>query len=205
LPWPRALEALERGKIDIVPYASDVAERKAFALFSKAYRNEVSGLVVRSEDIDQFPLTSVSDIALYNMKVAYLRGSYRGEAFSAFLDHPEAGKYVSEISISHHGLNLLLSGRIDAYVSDPVSTLGGAKKRGLEGRLASHPFILNSEPVHLMFSRATVSQQLVSRIDDAIAAEVETDRYASAYGDAAIGNSRAGKNGSVAELVVKAR
>jgi len=190
MPWKRALHGIENGELDVLPSASITPEREEFARFSHPYRNEVSGMVIRKGDIGRFPLQTVDDIFLYNMKLGYVRGAYRGALFAAFLEMPGADKQLIEVSKAEHGLNLLLNGRIDGVVGSPAITLAYADQVGFADQIMAHPFKFGVDPIHLMYSKKSVSKELVGRIDVAFDAAVKTQAYKALYGiDAVTGMS----------------
>ncbi|WP_430475126.1 substrate-binding periplasmic protein [Thalassospira lucentensis] len=182
LPWKRALLELEQGHLDILPSASITPERQVYALFSQPYRNEVSGLVVRKEDEGRFLLQTIDDIILYDMKLGHVRGAYRGELFEQFQKLPGAPMQLTDVSISEIGFNLLLKKRIDGLVGIPAVTLAHAERMGIADNLIAHSFIFGSDPIHLMYSRKSISQKLVDRINDVLTQAIGTSVYQDLYG-----------------------
>lgn len=181
LPWKRALLGIENGDLDILPSASLTPEREIFARFSHPYRNEVSGMVIRKQDKGRFPLRGVEDIFLYDMKLGYVRGAYRGALFNAFQNMPGASRQLTDVGKSEIGFNLLLNRRIDGLVGLPVVSMAQAKKAGIADQLDIHPFQFGADPIHLMFSRKSVAPELVGHFNRAIAKAVRTESYRDLY------------------------
>lgn len=186
-PWKRSLKLLARGAIDIMPFASITPEREEFARFSVPYRYETVGFVMRRSDAGRYPLDSLEDLMRHDLQIGWQRGAYWGPKFQAFAEAPENRDVVYRLTDNGQGLRMLLSDRIDMLIEQPDSILASAAAQGVRDKLVVHPFLVRRSPVHLMYSRQSVSPELVERIDRAIIAYQETDAYRTHYGRMAIG------------------
>lgn len=184
--WKRALHDLTDGHMDMVPFASHTKAREAYAYFSLPYRMEMVGLILRRGEDARYPVKSVEDFARLKMRVGYERGTFRGDAFEAFRKTPQAASVVYETKGTLQGLRMLVAGRLDAVIEDPVVALAMAKELRIVDKIDVAPFHLIEDPVHFMFSRKTVSPAVVARIDQAIAALRQTRFYRDLYGPAAL-------------------
>lgn len=187
MPFPRAVVELAAGRLDMMMFASVTAERQNFAHFSAPYRNETAGLIIRADDQGGYPITEIGDLLKLNLLLAHDVGTYRGDAFEAFLNNPEAKKNTVQVSSSKQSLEMLLKGRINAIVEAPAAVFALAETLGVRDQIAEHPFLLWSEPVHFMFSRKTVSPELVAEIDAVLADAVQTSEYTSQFGSMSVG------------------
>ncbi|RED54194.1 substrate-binding periplasmic protein [Aestuariispira insulae] len=185
-PWKRAVLQLEYGQIDMIPFASVTPERKLFAHFSVPYRKETAGLIIRREDRGKYRIKSLDDVMTLGMRLGHTRGTWRGEAFKEFASQAEADGVIFNVTYTSQGIKMLVNNRIDALVEMPAAVMAQARDMGVEDRLAEHPFILMSEPVHFMYSRKTVSPALVKQIDAAILKLIKTDAYRRLYGSIAL-------------------
>jgi polar amino acid transport system substrate-binding protein len=186
LPFRRALLEIADGGVDVMPYASISEERAKVAKFSRAYRNKTVGLVFRSGEVAKTPLSSLDDIAARGLVLGHMKDTHRGEEFNAFLARPDAGRHVFFVQNMTEGLRMLDAGRVDALVEMPTSVFAIAEKMGLSDRIAEHPFTIWRDPVHFMFSRKTVSDELIEAVNAAIAAEIETGAYKALFGSLAV-------------------
>jgi len=187
MPFPRAVVELAAGRLDMMMFASVTAERQNFAHFSAPYRNETAGLIIRADDQGGYPITEIGDLLKLNLLLAHDVGTYCGDAFEAFLNNPEAKKNTVQVSSSKQSLEMLLKGRINAIVEAPAAVFALAETLGVRDQIAEHPFLLWSEPVHFMFSRKTVSPELVAEIDAVLADAVQTSEYTSQFGSMSVG------------------
>lgn len=189
MPWKRAVHQLSNGDVDLMPFASITDERRQFAYFSKPYRNEVAGMIIRREDIGKYPISRLDDIIGHQMRLGHTEGAYRGEMFKQFLSQPEAQDLVFNVNLTSHGIQMLTNHRIDALVEVPTAAMAQAELMGLSDALVAHPLVLLSEPVHFMFSKLTVSPMLVDKINVEIDKAMQTDEYRALYGAEALSES----------------
>ncbi|TWI84792.1 amino acid ABC transporter substrate-binding protein (PAAT family) [Roseibium hamelinense] len=186
IPFKRSIAELAAGRIDMMPFMSITAERQAFARFSAAYRYETAGLVMREADVERYEISSLEDVVKHGLVLGHEHSAYRGEVFKDFLASPLSEKHVYIVSSTEEGVKMLLAGRIDALVEVPSSTLAMARQLGTADVLAEHPFQLLSEPVHFMFSRKTVSDELITAINGAIQELTSTNVYLERFGSMAL-------------------
>lgn len=189
MPWKRALHQLSLGEVDLMPFASITEERRQFAHFSKPYRNEVAGLIIRREDVGKYPIRRLDDMIGHQMRLGHTEGAYRGEMFKQFLSQPEAQNLVFNVNLTSHGIQMLVNDRIDALVEVPTAAMAQAELMGVSDALVAHPLILLSEPVHFMFSKLTVSPMLVEKINAEIDKAIQTSAYRALYGVEALSES----------------
>lgn len=167
--WPRALPLLERGMIDMLPGASYSPERADYALFSAPYRRERYALYVRSGQTGAFPLTSLADVGVQRFHLALNADALYGPEVAALLADPLFRAQVTLIKGVEQPL-LVTIGRVDGYLLDTgtASSYNGSVSRAEQ--LERHPAVtIDNGPVHFMFSRLTVPDQLAVLISQRIA------------------------------------
>ena len=186
LPWKRSLYAIKTGDLDILPSASFTKERTAYGWFSRPYRNDVSGFLVRRGEARKFNIHDLDDVVKYDLRIGHVRSAYRGEEFKKFVSNPENQQHVIDLPRAEMGISLLINGRIDMLIGIPEASYMQAKIRSLDDKVEIHPFVLGKEPVRLMYSRQTMSPELVRRIDAAIERETKFAWYRDLYGEKAV-------------------
>ncbi|WP_420411393.1 substrate-binding periplasmic protein [Roseibium sp.] len=186
MPFKRAIIELAAGHIDMMPFASITKKRKAFAHFSSPYRYETAGLIVRTEDLQRLKINSLQDVIDNNLVLGHEQSAYRGGDFEAFLADPVSRPHIYNVVTTTEGIRMLETYRIDALVESPAAILAAAEEMGLGSRFAEHPFTLISDPVHFMFSRKSVSQELVDALDLALARKISSTAYQTSYGSMAL-------------------
>lgn len=182
IPFPRGLSELSKGGIDMMMFASKTAEREQYAHFSHAYRNETAGFIIRSEDRGAYDIKSVDDIASLNLFISYEPKNYYGKAFRAFAKKPGSRKHLIEIDSGDESLRMLMNKRINMIVDIPEAILLTAEQQGIADQVEAHPFLLLRDPVYFMFSRITIEDAFVSKVNSALAKELETAEYREAFG-----------------------
>lgn len=164
----RALRQIQGGDVDVITRMSNRPERRRYAHFSEVYRQEVLGLYALKET----PLPEFSTLA-----EAYEKG--------VRLIAPGAGFFGEELQQVRE--RWLASGRMTAYDSATYASrlLFTKPRRGdmiLIDADVFHHFISDTEteqvvnvgdwllisPTHIMFSKKTISAELVERINTVI-------------------------------------
>lgn len=188
-PFKRAIVELAKGTVDMIPFASMTPMRSRFAHFSKPYRMEAAGLILRKDEVARYPISSLEDIIRHGLVLGHERWTYRGEEFEAFLKRPDAEKLVFSTTSTTEGIRMLNAGRIDALVEMPLAAMAVADDLGLGDIFAEHPYTVWEKPVRFMFSRNTVTDELVWALNAALAIELRSARYRERYGSLALSAS----------------
>ncbi|GAA3558243.1 substrate-binding periplasmic protein [Marinobacter xestospongiae] len=178
-PSKRALVKLQEGTIDLLAGASVTPEREAYSRFTVPYRQERIVLLVRREDRDRLPTQELGTlIEDFNLVLGAIAGGYYGQAFDG-LDRDvlmERDRLVM-LNSNRQLLNLLTIGRIDAVVGDGVSLHVSAASLDLVDQVSVHGRFLNQDPVHLMLSKRTTSEQDLEMINQAIREYTVSEDY----------------------------
>lgn len=172
--WPRALLLLERGVIDALPGASFSAERATYALFSAPYRREEFALYVRAGGVEAFPLTSLRDVGPMRFRLALNSDALYGPEVADLLTLPDFRRQVVQVRGVEQPA-LVSIGRVDGYLLDTgtASAYNASVSRSM--RLVRHPAAtIDNGPVLFMFSRLTVPQGLIDRVNQRISARSVT-------------------------------
>lgn len=175
MPWARALLELEHGRLDVGTSASRTPERERFARFSAPYRQAQMGIYVRKGETGRYALDGLSGITDAGLRLGVMRGFYYGPEFEALMADPAFARQV-DIAVDYEtNIRKLLHGRIDGFLVDDIGVMVGAlADYGAEDQVEQHPVFLAGDEFHLMFSKKSVSADLVARIDEVLA-RMETD------------------------------
>ncbi len=195
LPWKRALIELEEGRLDMIPIASVLKERKRFARFSIPYRNETVGLVVRKGELNRFRFKSLTDLIRdmeapdyfgHKIRIGNIRGTYRGEAFEELVRDEGTKNYFLNVNHTKQGIRMLLGNRIDIYVEMPATVFREARQLGVRDLLEEHPIIIHREPVYFMFSKKTIEPAFIDQVNEQIKILLEDETYHQLFGSMAL-------------------
>ena len=166
--WGNLLSLLKAGKIDMVLGASITEERKAFALFSEAYRSEEFLLYIRAEEVHKHRQASVVDFVLDNNKIGTIGEYYYGEELSGLMDDEKYGKQFQPVFMGEINLARLLDGDIDGFLEDSFVGASLVRRKGLAKYITPHQAKISTGDVYVMFSRATISPQKVNDFNQAL-------------------------------------
>jgi polar amino acid transport system substrate-binding protein len=170
MPWARALLELENGGLDVTTSASRTPERERFAHFSVPYRQAQMGIYVRKGESGRYALDGLSGITDAGLRLGIMRGYYYGPEFEALMADPAFARQVDSTVDYETNIRKLLHGRIDGFLVDDIGVMVGALAAyGAEDQVEQHPVLLAGDEFHMMLSRKSVSDSLVTEIDEVLA------------------------------------
>jgi len=170
MPWARALVELQAGRLDVLPDAHRVPEREAYALFSSSTWPSSNRVFMRVDALQRADApTSLAQLLTQGRRLGVQVGvRYGGEADRLLNDPRFASQLVR--APNRKGLwQMLALGRVDGIIADDGSGRRELHRLGLTGQLAPAAITIEDQPSHTAFSRATVSPELVARLDAALA------------------------------------
>jgi polar amino acid transport system substrate-binding protein len=167
-PASRNLLLFEQGKLDLLFGSSITPERQKIARFSVAYRDETVGLFAIAATFEQHAvgIASFADVLARPVSLLGPRAGWYGEDYERQVAGLKRGGRLSLYGDVDQGLRMLAAGRAQFMLADAGSIANAAARQGVKVRPL--PFWLVQAPVHLMFSKATVSEADLRRIDAAI-------------------------------------
>jgi polar amino acid transport system substrate-binding protein len=168
MPASRNLTLFFRGDIDLMTGASITPERQRRAWFSLAYRDETVGMFFLADGAGKFrDIRSFDDfLARQPLSMLAPRVGYYGPVYEKHVAALLTAKRLSQFIDFTQGMRMLAAGRGNFMMGDASGVEHAAARLGV--KVQPLPFWLLQSKVHLMFSRATVPQADVRRIDAAI-------------------------------------
>jgi polar amino acid transport system substrate-binding protein len=94
-------------------------------------------------------------------------GGYYGKEFKQLSQQAEHKGQIVQVKMIEQRLNMLQAKRIDFMIDDEVSGLYLLAQKKITA-IALHPYVINDNPIHFMFSNKTVNTAHSQKIDDAI-------------------------------------
>ncbi len=166
--WVELLGLLKEGKIDFVLGASVTEDRQSFAYFSEPYRQEQFALYVRADDAG-LAVTDIKSFASAGHKLGIVNEYYYGdeiaELYASTQFRPQfVGAIISEMNMAR-----LLDEEIDGFLEDSFVATSILRRKGLDGLIKPHQITLGNNDVFVMFSKATVEEQLVEEFNRGLA------------------------------------
>lgn len=168
-PNKRAMLNLKSGDVDLLCAASFTEERSEFAYYSISYRSEELGIMVRKGTAQQWSIDKLIDIGNYpDILLAAGRGGWYGSQYQEILDDPEVSRQLYFTDDIGSRLSMLSLSRVDMVIGDINALIWNASQLDLIDSFEIHPLVISSEPIHFIFSKNSVSAELVSSVNNAI-------------------------------------
>jgi len=165
MPWSRGLKMIEQGKVDVGTEAGITEERQEFANFSDPYVNFQSSLWVSASDDTNYD--SLKDFLEQGNKLRIKRGFEYGDKVNEMVRETYADQ-VSAGDNLQQNVKMLAAGRTDGTLGNPFVVGYQAKQAGVADKVQKGVTI-QSEPMHIMFSKKSVTQETIEAANKAIA------------------------------------
>ncbi|KAF0813087.1 hypothetical protein IGB42_02487 [Andreprevotia sp. IGB-42] len=157
------------GQLDVLFAASETEERKQFSWFTKAYRDEVTGLFARGDDLGRFArVRGFADVLSAREAILAPNAGWYGNDYAKSLPDLMAAGLVQHFESFEQGLRMLKAQRADLLMGD-VGAVLYMSRQTVKLNVAQLPFTPNSDPVHLMLSKKSTTEADVQALDAAIA------------------------------------
>ncbi len=177
MPWARALNELEKGRLDILPGALRKPEREVFAYFSRPTNRSPNVLFIGKTAAEKYPIRQLSDLLGTNFRLgAQIDVSY-GASFDALIKNPEFKPQLNPLTARMSAWKMIEHDRIDGLIADEVSGLLELQQLGLTEVVAKTRVVVSGEPAMFAFSKKTNTAEFVTAFNAAFAAMLADGRY----------------------------
>lgn len=172
MSWKRILKHIEQGKLDVALSAAKSDTRAQYANFTSEHLRLGHTVLFTHEALARRlkKFSSLSDLSKLNLNI----GAVDGVSYSNEYEHLLAEQWFTDsvIMVSAYDLlpELLISRKIDAYLGSERGQLSLIQEKNLKQQIVP-VFYLNSDEdakTYLMFSKKTVSDAWVKRIDNSL-------------------------------------
>mgnify|MGYP006429815477 CR=1 FL=1 len=164
IPWKRTLRFIEKGKVDLTYQASINEKRSKYASFSDSYLPYSAILWKFSSDENTYQ--SLEDFFQSGKNLGITRGYSYGDEADSLIEKNK--KQVSENNELLLNIRMTSAERIDGFLGNEFSTSYTAKQNNLLKNLTPTSVIVQSTPVHYMFSEKSVSEETIKKFNKAI-------------------------------------
>lgn len=165
-PWKRTLMLTRDGIVDMMPYISMNAERGEYMHFIGPLREETMSLVVLEDT--NYRIDSLDDFKKLSMPIGAINGGFYGEIFKS--KYETDGEFVKTIKffaeIKKNVLRLKLN-RLSGFILDQDDLKYSLKTDNDYEGLKLHSFTVHKNEVYFGFSKKTVSNELLSKLETA--------------------------------------
>ncbi|WP_163834031.1 substrate-binding periplasmic protein [Spartinivicinus ruber] len=181
LPWKRSLYEVQKGRVDFLGLASRVAEREQFAYYSTAYRLEQIRIAVRRGEVKRWEIAKLEDLIGLNMRLNVQLGAWYGPAYAKAIQQKKFKALVYADIDNDKQMFRLLNNRADGVVQDVVYFDYFTTIHDKKGQVELLPFVVHNNPVHFIFSKASIAQADFTKINGAIKKVKRTPLYQQLY------------------------
>lgn len=170
--WRQHVEDIQNGTRDVAAGATFTSARAEFALFSLPYRYEENSLFALKDSTKVLSFSNITEflgqVRVQNYKLGVIDGFvYADNAVNEFIADPLNASIIKTYNNDDESLQGLLRGEIEGFLADRVVGAAAIMQAGVGDQV--HEIKLNIKtPIHLMFSKKTVSIAMVERFNDAI-------------------------------------
>lgn len=177
MSYPKALQALEAGKIDMQLNASFTEERTRFAHFSAPYRAEFMLLYSTERYAEKCQTMSLVELIQDGFKLAVQHGVAYGPELSKIQQSPTLKNKLFYVENSVQHLQLLKEKNLDGVVDDPAVVSYRSSINSTGDALRSCPIVISHDSLSFMLSKKTINREFVRRLNLAIERVKQTEYY----------------------------
>lgn len=179
--WKQHQLDLKSGARDFAAGATFTKERSEYVYFSKPYRFEENSLFVRRGEEDKIKFNTVGEmlkeVELKSYRLGVVDGFiYADPKINIWLNDPDNEPFINRSVDDYESIKKLLGGEIDGFFSDRLVGATAIWRGNLGKKINEVPLGIKT-PIHLMFSKKTVSPAMVEKFDKAIDALHESKTY----------------------------
>ncbi|MFY9589221.1 transporter substrate-binding domain-containing protein [Rickettsia endosymbiont of Halotydeus destructor] len=172
---------IENGTSDMSGGATYTIERSKYAHFSKPYRSEELSLFIieplakklNFQNITQF----IAQVRLFNFHLGVIKGNVYGvPEFTNFLQNEKNSDIITVYQNDMELVNGLAKKEINGFISDRVVGAVNILNEKIEQKIIEVPLNIKT-PIHLIFSKKTVSLSVVQKFNYAIEEFIAGNEY----------------------------
>lgn len=175
--WQAIQNGIKNGSIDLMGDATSTPARQEFAYFSAAYRREILALYVNNPPAPQFPQAPLEKLMENGFRTAITKDNYYGAVIDSLIKSPQFSENFVAFEHTHQSYQGLSKHQVDGLFDDPMVHAYTVRLLGFEKRFKRHQMIVQDESVSLMFSKKSVTPQIVQRFNLAISKVKKTAEY----------------------------
>lgn len=181
LPWDDTMNALRDGKIDMASGTSYSKERAEFAYFSKPYRTEEDSLYVLRAKDKNYSFETVDEFLSYIQNNRFILGVIQNDIYADievnnFITNKLNSNRIVLLKNPAEGFEKLKNNEIDGFIADRIIGSTYIWEERLDNEIVEHYIKMKTE-IYFVFSKKTVSKEMVEEFNHAIDHYHDTQRY----------------------------
>jgi len=166
--WRDMLQHLKDGEVDLLAGATRTPDREQFAFFSEPYRDEQFSLYIATDRLGELEKKSFEQMLKEGLRFGVVDDFLYGDPVSSFQDDPQYQDHFDYSSMAETNISKLLNGEVDGILEDKYVGASLIRDKNIQDAVTSHPLRLISNPVSIMISRASVDEELFTRINQSV-------------------------------------
>ena len=179
--WNDLLDGIRSGSIDIVGNATVTDERISFAHFSDPYRTDVFAIYVLPETYEKFYQMDLNSFMKSGFRLGLIDNFLYGKEIDGWRNNPQLNKTIQYSHTIQDSYQLLLNHEIDGLIDDPFIVYFNMQDSNITEDIKSLPFRTFGLPVSYMFSKKSVSPEVIQRFNIALKNVMSMPQYHSIW------------------------
>lgn len=185
--WQQAIRNIESGESDLVAGATNTKDRASFATFSLPYRFEEISLFTLETGKKKLMFNNINEflaqIRLLNFRLGIIKEFVYGNMeITEYLNRQGNNDIIIKYTTDAELLHALTRKEIDGFLADRIVGLALVLNDSHREQIQETQLGIKT-PIHLMFSKKTVSVDVVERFNSAIQGFIRTDAYKKIFQD----------------------
>lgn len=158
----RLLDELKKGNIDVVYSASYNEQRAKYGWFSIPYRDEAIRIFTKKSVNEKYPDATLHQLLQFGLIGSANSDNEYGPTFT------QVKRLIQHnVPLRYQRISMLQLDRVDFTVEDELSGQFYINYHGIKN-IVMHPFVVNRDSVHFLYSRKSVDKKTVDQIDKII-------------------------------------
>ena len=180
-PWTDHLNDLKAGTKDVASGATYTDERASYAYFSVPYRFEVDSLFVARDVHKELGFSNIKELLakfrLQNFRLGALSGvEYASPDLNKFIQDKDNADIITMIEDEVAGTKAITTDLIDGFITDRITGAAVILNAKAGNKIEEVPLNL-STPIHFMFSKKSMSLEMVEQFNDIITNFTTSSEY----------------------------
>lgn len=181
IEWDTTLMNIQNGVADVTSGATYTEERAKYANFSLPYRFEEISLFSQYSSIKQLNFHNTSEflaqLRLLNFRLGISLGAVYGDPqITAFLNNQNNNDIIIKFANDLDSFSALIRNEIDGFICDRIVGVSAVLSNNESVKVKETPLGIKV-PIHLMFSKKTVSLDLINHFNNTINEFIRSDDY----------------------------
>ncbi|WP_196138043.1 ABC transporter substrate-binding protein [Aliikangiella sp. G2MR2-5] len=177
MSFPQGLIELQNGTVDFQMNASVSEERKSYSYFSIPYRKEFLLLYSTSKYLDKCQTMNLEALIKDGFKLGLQKGLVYGPELTRIQKNRELNSKIYYVDTNIQHVQLVQQKNLDGVVDDPIVVSYRSTKNVTGDTLSACSIVVSESPISLIFSKKTVSRELVDKFNRAIRKIQNTRAY----------------------------